>query len=311
MNESPAASSPPDPKRFRRAVEYHGARTLVYCLSLLPLSVASWIGRRLGDVARIFDRRHRERAMQQVSERLGLGPEEARAFVKRNFRNYGMSLAEFARLRRMRAHDFTRFIDMEEFGDCCRKILAENKGLIFITAHFGNWEWCNSMAAHFGFTGGSIARPLDNARLNEYVRSIREKNGLRILDKLGAIRKALGALKNNQLVGILIDQDAGHQGMMSPFLGKPASTLTIPVELAMRTGAPLVVVGLRRGGTKGKRFTILHTREPICANPDADPDVEVHRILDTLNDELGKIIMQAPDQWFWIHRRWKSEGLKK
>ena len=308
MKSSPAAPSKSDPKRFRRAVEYYGARVVVFVLSLIPLGAASWLGRRLGDMARLLDKRHRERAEQQSAERLGLDAKAAHEFAKRNFRNYGMSLAEFSHLRRMRPKDFPRYVDLEEFGEFTRALLAEGKGLIFITAHFGNWEWCNSCAAYLKVTGGSIARPLDNPRLNEYVRYIRERNGLKIFDKSGAIRKALGALKNNEIAGVLIDQDAGHQGMMSPFLGKPASTITIPVELAIRTGSPIIVVGLRRGGDGGKRFTMLYTREARRANPEADPDVEVRRLVDQLNDDLGKMIMQAPDQWFWIHRRWKSEG---
>ena len=296
------------PSPLRQAVEYHCARTAVFLLSLFPLGAALWIGRRLGDLWRLIDARHRRTAEAQAAERLGLSPGEARKFVRRNFRNYGMSLAEFARLTRMRADDFRRYIDLAEFADFCRGLLAEGKGVVFITAHFGNWEWCNSTATTLGFTGGSIARPLDSPRLNEYVRSIRERNGLRILDKQGAIRKALGALRNNELVGILIDQDAGRNGLMSPFLGKPASTITIPVELAMRTGSPMIVVALKRGGENGRLFTLLYGREPIRPDPEAEPEAETRRMVDALNAELGKLILEAPDQWFWIHRRWKSEG---
>lgn len=299
-----------EPKTFRRALEYLAARILVVALSRMPLGMAAWCGRRLGDLLRTVDKCHRQRAYDQVRDRLGLEEAAARDFVRRNFRSYGMTLAEFAHLSRMRPEDFPRYVDIESFADRIRSLLAEGRGVLLITAHFGNWEWCNSLASTVGVTGGSIARPLDNPRLNEFVRGIRERNGLRILDKQGAIRKALGMLRNNELVGVLIDQDAGRGGVMSPFLGKPASTITIPVELAIRNNSPLLVVGLRRGGSD-KRFTVLFTPEPLRPNPDADPAAETRRLIDALNDDLGKMIMPAPDQWFWIHRRWKSVGEKQ
>lgn len=297
-------------KKIRHAVEYHAARALVFGLGLLPLGVASWLGRRLGDFARLADKRHRERAREQVADRLGLSGRELDDFVKANFRCYGMTLAEFARLGRMEAKEFHRYVDVGPFKKRIHELLAEGKGLIFITMHFGNWEWCNSLASIFGIDGGSIARPLDNPRVNELVRGIREKNGLRILDKQGAIRKALGALRENKTVGVLIDQDAGRNGMMSPFLGKPASTITIPVELAIRTGCPMLVAGLRRGGGD-RRFTLLFEEKEYRADPNADPKLETRRLLDALNAGLGRLIMQAPEQWFWIHRRWKSVGEKE
>ena len=298
-----------EPKKFRSALEYHGARLIVAVLSALPLSTAAWTGRRLGDLVRLLDGRHRRRALDQVKDRLGIEGGAARDFVRRNFRHYGTNLAEFAHLGRMHADDIRRHVDFGDLEERIRGLLAEGRGLIFITSHFGNWEWSNALARTLGVEGGSIARPLDNVRVNEFVRGIRERNGLRILDKEGAIRKALRMLRNNQIVGILIDQDAGRNGMMSPFLGKPASTITIPVELAIRAGSPMLAVGLRRGGSAaGRRFTVLTGPEVRRALPDADPAAETRRLLDTLNADLEGIIKQAPEQWFWIHRRWKSAG---
>jgi KDO2-lipid IV(A) lauroyltransferase len=285
-------------------------------LSALPLSAAAWAGRRLGDALRLLDGRHRRRVREQAAERLGLSGRALDRFVRDNFHSYGMALAEFAHLSRMNPEDFEKHIDgMEPFGHFVRSLLEEGKGAILVTAHFGNWEWCNSVARPLGFYGGSIARPLDNPRLNEFVRSVRERNGLRIFDKAGAIRKALGALRENHLVGVLIDQDAGRTGLMSPFLGKAASTLTIPVELAIRTGCPLVTVGLRRNTganarPDGKRFTLVYGTEPYRPDPNADADAgaEAKRLTDALNAGLSAMILDAPEQWFWLHRRWKSVG---
>ncbi len=303
-------------KTLRLAAEYCAARALVAGLSALPFGAAVWTGRRLGGLLRLLDKRHRRRARDQAAERLGLSGAELDAFVTANFRSYGMAMAEFAWLGRMRPEDFPRYIDgMDAFRDRVAALRSEGKGLILVTAHFGSWEWFNSCARTLGLEGGSIARPLDNPRVNEFVRSLRERNGLRIFDKAGAIRKALGALKENNLVGVLIDQDAGPKGLMSPFLGKPASTITIPVEVAIRAGSPLIVAGLKRNGAGGKgadgrRFTMLFHPDPYRPNLEENPETEVRRLTDALNAGLGEMILQAPEQWFWIHRRWKSEGRK-
>ncbi len=283
-------------------------RVFVFFASLLPLGPGRWLGRRLGDLIRILDRRHRRRVEEQVADRLGLGTAEVHAFARRNFQGYGMTLIEFAKLYRMRQDDFRKHVDYGGFEEMVRSLIAEGRGVLFVTGHYGNWEWCNSNARAIGLTGGSIARPLDNESLNEFVRSIRERNGLTILDKRGAIRKAWALLRENKVVGVLIDQDAGPKGMMSPFLGRAASTISIPVELAIRTGSPMITVVLRRNLSGPKAFTTVFSREVRRPDPAADPEAETRRLVDVLNDDLGKLIMQAPDQWFWIHRRWKSVG---
>ncbi len=310
MSDSPEKSSPPDPKRMRHALEYYLVRIALFCLSILPMRMAAWCGRRIGDLLRVIDRKHRERAYTQIRDRLGLEGPAADRFVRDNFRHYGMVIAEFAQLSRLNQAQIDAYINYNHADELSKNLLAENKGLILITPHFGNWEWSNSAAHTLGLTGGSVARPLDNPRVNELVRQVRERNGLRILDKKGAIRKALGILRKKGAVGVLIDQDGGRMGIMSPFLGKPASTMAFPVELALRTGSPMLVVGCKR--TSGpKRFTFVHRSEPFRVDMQADKGEEVRRLVDALNAEIGRIIMEAPEQWLWVHRRWKSAGERK
>lgn len=296
---------------FRHAVEYAAVRTMLFFLSRLPLRPAQWVGRRLGDAVRLLDKRHRQRAREQVVDRLGLSGAELDAFVKANFRNYGMTLAEFCKLARMTPEEFARIVDFEEFKARVPELESHGTGVILITGHFGNWEYCNAAAAAAaGMTGGAIARPLDNPEVNVLVKRIRERLGFAILDKQGAIRKAMGLLRHKNTVGILPDQDAGHGGMMSDFLGKPASTITIPAELAIRMRTPMVVVGLRREkrNSGGKAFRFLIAPDIHLPNPDADPKEETRRLVDAINADLSAMIMETPDQWMWIHRRWKSVG---
>lgn len=297
-----------EPRPLRHAAEYAAARTALFFLSLLPFRVAQWVGRRLGDAVRLVDRRHRLRAYEQAADRLGLEGAELDAFVKANFRNYGMTFAEFCQLARMTPEKYRRLVDMDDLAARIPELNSHGGGVIFITGHFGNWEYSNSATAILGMTGGSIARPLDNPRLNEMVRRVRERLGFPILDKQGAIRKAMGLLRKKGAVGILPDQDAGHGGLMSDFLGKPASTITIPAELAIRMRSPMIVVGVKRTAGEEKPLRFILSPQVHLPRPDADPETETRRLVDAINADLSAMIMQTPEQWMWIHRRWKSLG---
>lgn len=287
-----------------------GVRLFVAGMSRVPLGPGRWLGRRIGDIWWLLDRSHRKIAENQAERCLHRGPAATRRLIHDNFRHYGMVMTEVSRLARMNREDFVRLVDFDGFKEFAHELLAEGRGILFITGHFGNWEWMNSTATALEMTGGSIARPLDNPGMNEFLRSLRERNGLTIIDKRGAIRKARQMLTENRMVGVLIDQDAGAHGIVSPFLGRPGSTITIPVELALRTGSPMVTGGLRRGGANGKAFTMLYNRDIRRPDLQAEPEAETKRLIDQLNDDLGKIIMQAPEQWFWRHRRWKSMSVR-
>lgn len=289
------------------AAEYYGARALVWLVSLIPGWLKPWAGRRIGDLYRLVDKRHRVRAEENVKELLGLDQAAAKAFVKRNFRNYGMIFTEFAMLTRMSAKQILEHTDDAGLGDFLRTLTAEGKGVVLITPHYGNWEWAGAAIAPLGFEGGSIARPLDNPRLNEYVKACRERQGFRIFDKQGAIRRGMAALRKGQILAVLFDQDAGRKGVMSPFLGKPASTIAIPVELAMHTGSPIVTVMVRRLPGGKTRFLARFNPAPFRPVPGAEAKAETRRLVDELNADLSRMIMEEPDQWLWIHRRWKTQ----
>jgi KDO2-lipid IV(A) lauroyltransferase len=274
---------------------------------MLPFSWAVGIGSAAGGILYLAFPARRELAVRQAMERLGLDERAARRLVRDNFRHYGKVTAELCRLGSIADAEYDRRTDYEGFVSLVRELLREGKGVVIITAHHGNWEWSNGWCVASGVTGGCIARPLDNPLLDRWLRAIRNRRGLAVVDKSGAIRAALKVLRRNGVMGILIDQDAGPNGRMSPFLGKPASTETLPVKLAARIGAPMVVVAAIRDKDSASTFTLRHDPEVVRARPDADPEEEAQRLTDELNDRLGRLVRETPEQWFWVHRRWKSQ----
>ena len=299
------------PTRLRHFTEYAAVRLIHGLLASLPFTWSMRLGEGIGGLWRLIDRRHRERVETQAMRVLNLDRKEANRFARKNFRHYGLSLAEFCRLGAMRKEDIAGRVDLAGFDVLCRDLAAEGKGLVIVTAHLGNWEWGNSIATNLGLEGGSIARPLDNPRVNEFVRTIREHNGFRILDKRGAIRGALKYLKQGQVVAVLFDQDAGPNGLMSPFLGETASTVTIPVELAIRVGSPMVVAATMRRDDLPGHFILRYSAKTLRPVANADPERETRRLVNSLNQELGELIRMYPEQWFWAHRRWKSRDGKQ
>ncbi|MDR1611473.1 MAG: lysophospholipid acyltransferase family protein [Planctomycetota bacterium] len=293
---------------LRNCAEYAAAGMGAFFVDLLPFSWATGLGAAMGAVAHRLLRGRRELAVRQAGERLGLDEPAARRLVGENFRHYGKVAAELCRLAKISDREYDRRTAYGETLKLARELLAEKKGLLFVTAHHGNWEWANAWPKANGLGGVCIARPLDNPLLDGWLRRVRERRGLRVIDKAGALRAALKALRNNGIVGILIDQDAGPRGLMSPFLGKPASTETLPVELAVRLGTPMLAVAAVRAPGAASAFTLRLAGGVVRARPGADPAREVPRLTDELNARLGQLIREAPEQWFWVHRRWKTRS---
>lgn len=291
---------------LRNYGEYAAVRAGAFVANMLPFSWAVGLGSATGRLLHALMGKRRELAVRQAMDRLGLDEPAARRLVGENFRHYGKVAVELCRLAAISDGEYDRRTEYAGILELSRKLLEEKKGLILITGHHGNWEWSNAWTTANGLSGGCIARPLDNPLLDGWLRKVRERRGLRVIDKAGALRATLKVLRNNGIMGILIDQDAGPRGMMSPFLGKPASTETLPVELAVRLGTPIVVTAAVREPGSASAFAMRHFPEAIRARPGADPAEETVRLTNLLNDCLGTLVREAPEQWFWVHRRWKT-----
>ncbi len=293
--------------KYQIFAEYAAVRAFFSIMSTLPLAVSAWAARCLCSVWRLVDKRHRDRVKTQVMERAGLPETEAARFVRKNYQHYGNVIAEFCFLGKCSLEEVRKRINMDGFDHFVKELLEEHKGVVVITGHLGNWEWANCVLTAMDEHGCAIARPLDNPRLNEFIRTIRERIGCKILDKQGAIRGALKCLRGNGGLAVLIDQDAGYLGMMSPFLGLEAATISIPIELAIKAGCPVIVAAMVRDGKPGW-FRMHYSREVLRARDGLDTQSETKRLVDAANAALGELIIKTPDQWFWVHRRWKTRN---
>ncbi len=289
-------------------LEYIAARALAGFLNILPLSIAAVVGRWLGLLFYKIDNRHRQQCIDAMQDKLGFTPEKADATTREMYIHLGLMLVEFPRTPQLRGKMIESNIDWSGKEEIIKNLLAEGNGLIFITGHIGCWEIAGSVFGLKGYSNGAIARPLDNPLINNWVNSIRETNGQEIWDKFGAMRNALRALKKGKSFATLMDIDGGQDGVFNKFFGKQCSTVPTAVDLAIKTGAPMIAAVFHR--TSIMNFK-LEMSEPFRYDPQKDKTTERLALLQRCNDELGAIIKKRPEQWLWLHRRWKTQPKEK
>jgi KDO2-lipid IV(A) lauroyltransferase len=206
-----------------------------------------------------------------------------------------VAVSRFPRIRKDNVSAWVRYDGLEHF----ERALQTGKGVLFATGHLGNWEL--SAFAHGLMTApmNVVVRPLDNPYLDRLVTRYRSLTGNRIIEKKDFLRGILRALHSNEAVGILIDQNAGlEDGVFVDFFGKPAATNPSFAKLAARTGAA-VIPGFAVWSREEHRY-ILRFDPPIPMTGDVPADTQ------RLQAHLESVIRRYPDQWLWIHRRWKT-----
>lgn len=272
-----------------RTLEYWLARCALATIARWPAS--SRVCVRLLDLAMPRLRRTAKRNLEIA----GIGDGQIVDGVFRSIARLLAAFAQFPRITRENVHQWIRYEGLENFTDS----LARGRGVLVATGHLGNWEL--SAFAHAWMTGpmNIVVRPLDNARIDEIVERYRALSGNRIISKREAAREILRALKANEAVGILIDQNTTlDQGVFVDFFGVKACAGTAFAKLAHRSGAA-VVPGFALWSEAERKY-VLRFYPAIEMSGDAAADTQ------RIHASLEAAIREYPDQWLWIHRRWKT-----
>ncbi|QXE85838.1 lysophospholipid acyltransferase family protein [Geomonas nitrogeniifigens] len=278
-------------------------------IALFPNSVALSAGRLLGRTAFLFLGRRRRIAIANLEASLpflerqpGWQGGTAKEVARGVFENLGCCIVEVCKIYRGRGQeliDNVEFRGLEHFDAA----FAKGKGLIFITAHSGNWEL---LALAFGVHKHElsvVARRQDNPHLNRMVERIRKSYGNGLIYKDGALRAMFSALKKREVVGLLIDQAVQSEwGILADFLGRPAWTMRMPSLIARKSGAPLVPAFIHREGDKS--VITIHPEYRLSAAE--DPEVAAFEDACGLNRYIEEYVVRHPEQWYWVHKRWKN-----
>jgi Kdo2-lipid IVA lauroyltransferase/acyltransferase len=315
MGQLTANSSPPSPARraqagslesptFRQRLEYAAATSLLAILGWLPHRLARglcslfaalcyWLWPHLRRVG-LFNLRM---VFPEWSER------ERRRVLFGLFQNFGRMLADFAHFPHLNRENIERLIIYDGFENYARA-QSQGKGVLFLTAHFGNWELSSFAHGVYGYPCNFVVRELDNPLIGALVQRYRSRSGGRPIEKTRFGSQALRAFKKGEAVGILMDQNmVPGEGAFVDFLGRPACTTTAPARLARMTGAS-IVLGLVIWDSKLKKYRLRFDPVEWIKRDNADEEI----LANTANFTrlIEDYVRRYPDHWLWVHRRWKT-----
>lgn len=270
----------------------------------IPERAAYRMGGSIGGLLRFVSPRHFQLLMANL--RLAFGREkdeqELRRIAIACYRHLGKCLMEFIRLPAMSADDLKRAVDMQGFEHLDKALEAGN-GAILLTGHLGNWEMVGARVAAQGYPLNVIARAQRDDALTNYIRRTRETGGMRVLHQEVAVRRSLAALRSNQVVGILMDQNAGDDGVFVDFFGHLASTAPGAAAFALRTGAAVLpTFGWRNADDRHS----ARIGEPVPLIRTGNRDHDLLENTARYTKIIEQQIREHPEQWFWLHKRWKS-----
>jgi len=280
--------------------------TVVFAQSL-SMAQAYALARFFGWVMYSVDKRHRLVGLENLRVAYGDQMTEAQRdqTVRGVYRHFCMMLMEiFHTPKRITLENYREYIKLVGHEPVLDRLLSQ-RPMIMLSGHYGNWEMAGYVFGLFGFPTYSVARTLDNAHLERYLLSFRERTGQKMIPKSGGYDQIVEVLETNKPLSMLADQDAGQRGLFVDFFGRPASTHKAIALLAIEHNAP-VVVGVARRTGPGFRYELRCAEiiEPgeFTGGPD-DARLLTQRYTSVLED----LIRQDPSQYLWLHRRWKHQ----
>jgi KDO2-lipid IV(A) lauroyltransferase len=287
-------------KRIKNTLIYHCVAALVWMLGCLPWRLALGVGRALGRLAFRVARRERRRALDNLRQAEPVSNASHRMMVREMFVHLGQNAMECVVMKRLRP-----LLGTPESPVCFStgsrealvRALGKGRGVIFITAHLGNWEL---MAAEIARVApvAVLRKPSYDPRFTRMIDDFRRQNGVSGIE-VGHLKAVLAALARGEILGILLDQPV-PTGCQLSFLGRAAWTSTLPVRLQQKTGAEVVTGFIRR---------VSPTRHVV--------DIQLISLRNTgeagiqrLSESIEKAICQTPNQWLWSLDRWRSTETK-
>jgi len=272
-----------------------------WLIAHLPGRLGLWVGRRLGDL--IWLALPSRRAMARENLRRAFGGEQPPAALDRlglrSFEHLGMNIAEACLFFFRPPSVLLSRVELNG-TEHVEEAAHRGKGVLVLTAHYGNWELLAASHRLSAYPLSVVMRPLDEPAIDRIVERFRLRSGVELITKRRGLREIVDALRRGRMVGILLDQNASRaEGVFAPFFGIPASTSKALAVISLRTGAPVVPIFIRRFEGGRHRVEVLPAI-PVPASGD------VAEYTAAFNRSIEAAIRRAPEQWFWIHNRWKT-----
>ena len=291
-------------KALARAVGRAILRAVILIVRALPFNTSLALGRGLGNLMRMLAKKRYRVALKNLRIAYGdtITESERHRIARASFQSFGMFMVESIKFGYMSKEEVTRRVHIcNECYEYYKRIEEHGKGALFITGHLGNFEILGRWYTDRDKELFALAREARDRGTTNIMAEIRERMGIKVININQSLRPVLAALKRNDAVAIICDQNAAD--VFVPFFGQPTGTVDGPAKIALRTGAPMLFfAGIRdRKGMYHVECNGLHIPES-SGNTQAD----IERITCELNRNLEEMIRRHPEQWLWFHDRWKS-----
>lgn len=293
-------------RALRYRLEYLAMRGALFLLRLLGEKGTSTLGQALGSLAYHVFRIRRRVTLDNLRHAFpDLSDEEIERIARRSYRHFGVVFLELAHLASLSAEQILARTAFPR-GDGLDEVVARGRGGVLVTGHFGNWEMLGAALAARGHPIWVTVATQRNPWVDRWVTRAREQSGMRVLKVEDGALAMARELRKNHLVAFVADQDAGRRGVFVEFFGRPASTAVGPVRLARIRGCPIIGgYGLRMpdGSYRFEDTPHRWVRDDL-------PAEEAERVaLEEIAGDLEAIVRRYPEQWFWMHRRWKTRPI--
>jgi KDO2-lipid IV(A) lauroyltransferase len=286
---------------------YVAVRVVVCVLQALPYETCLRLSTGFAWLMYKVDRRHRlvagdnlRHAFPEISD-----DGQREALVRAVYRHFVGLMVVLVHLPRLfYASTWKRYFDMPQ-SQVLLSALLSGRPVMMLTGHFGNWELGGYVLGVLGFRAWVVARPLDNPYLHRYLLSFRRRHGQTVLAKKGDFERIQDVLEQGGLLATLGDQDAGQRGLYVDFFNRPASTHKAIALMALEYQTPIVVMGIARVGEPMRHHLLVADvvlPEEYAGRPDA-----VKVMTQRCATALEQLIRRYPEQYFWLHRRWKHQ----
>lgn len=303
-----------DKSKLQIWIEYAAARSVMGALGAVPgwlavrIGIAiAWVTYHLHGKLRMVGRRSLELAYPEKSAA------ERTALLKGSFRSLGRTLGVACGFRKVTRENINDLIDVEfddEFAAAFKKARDERRGLVILTGHVGNWELFALAYSIFFGPSNLLSRRMDNPKLDRLIGEFRSAFGNRQIDKVNAAAPILKILRSGEAVGILADVNSHpKEGVFVPFFGIPACTTSGVAMLALRANALIIPMFAVWNEARG-RYAMIGGPiiEPVSTG---DREADIERITGEFTAAIERVVRQYPEQWIWMHRRWKTRPAGK
>lgn len=284
--------------------QYYAIKGISKLVCQLPYAAIASFGRKLGPIVAAVMKKQRRRGIFHVVRGLGCSQGEAEHIIDSLFCNLGQSLMEILYSPNLNTKNIANYVTLDH-PERLEAALAENKGVIVLTGHIGNWEWMGASLSLYGYPVTTIVKRQPNDQVTRILNEYREMQGLEVFARGGSeMIGAARALKKKKLLGFLADQDGGFHGVPQVFLGKMSSTPVGPAVFARKFHSPIIPIFAVHDEIKHHRVMI---GEVLHYEDTGNEEEDIARLTRKLAVLTEDFIKAHPAEWLWFQHRWSTE----